>query len=364
MEKSYVLDVKKLKRLLGIIAGLIIGLVVIYKSVPYIAPFILAFILSLLIEPIIRFLVNKVKIPRKASVALSIVIILGVIGFVITNIIINIVKQVRGLLYNVPQFVEQAYVAINNLSNKDISPEYLELYKQIIKNINGLLDNLLSNVIKITDVILKGAFNTASSFPEILLFIIATIMSTYFISSYRDNITNWTRTQLPKPWYTNICSIKNNVFGSIVQLTRAYIIIVSITFTELFIGLSIIGIDHAIVLAIIIAIVDLLPVLGTGVIILPWAVYQLLLGNLYIGVSLIVLWALILIIRQMIEPKIIGSQIGVNPLLTLMGIYVGFKLIGATGLILGPITVVTLKSILSVIIKERDIKTLLLKTNK
>ena len=97
---------------------------------------------------------------------------------------------------------------------------------------------------------------------------------------------------------------------------------------------------------------------------MPWAVYQLLVGELFTGVSLIVLWALILIIRQMIEPKIIGSQIGVNPLLTLMGIYVGFKLIGAAGLILGPITVVILKAILSVCIKERNIKELLLKPNE
>ena len=244
MEKSYTIDLKKLKRLIGIFVGMIIGVIVIYKSVAYVAPFILAFILSLLIEPIIKLLVNKAKIPRKASVALSIVIILGVIGFVITTIIINIIQQVRGLLYNVPQFVEQTYGTINNLSSKDISPEYLELYKQIMQNINGILDNVLSHVAKNTDLILKGAFNTASSFPEILLFIIATIMSTYFLASYRENIINWARTQLPEKWYVNICSIKNNVFGSIGKLIRAYIIIVSITFTELFIGFSIIGIDH------------------------------------------------------------------------------------------------------------------------
>jgi sporulation integral membrane protein YtvI len=364
MEKSYTLDLKKLKKLLGIIVGMVIGIVVIYKSITYIAPFILALILSLLMEPIIKFLVNKAKIPRKASVALSIVIILGVIGFVITTIIIKFVQQIRGLLSNVPHFVGQTYDTINGLSSKDISPEYLDLYTQIMQNINGILDNVISNVAKITDVILKGAFNTASSFPEILLFIIATIMSTYFIASYRENINKWASTQLPEKWYVNICSIKNNVFGSIGKLIRAYIIIVSITFTELFIGFSIIGIDHTLVLAIIVSIVDLLPVLGTGVIIMPWAVYQLLVGELFTGVSLIVLWALILIIRQMIEPKIIGSQIGVNPLLTLMGIYVGFKLIGAAGLILGPITVVILKAILSVCIKERNIKELLLKPNE
>jgi len=203
-----------------------------------------------------------------------------------------------------------------------------------------------------------------SSFPEILLFIIATIMSTYFIASYRENIIYWASTQLPENWYENICNVKDNVFKSIFKLIRAYIIILSITFTELFIGFSIIGIENSLVLALLVSIVDLLPVLGTGVIIIPWAVYQLLVGELFIGVSLIILWGLILVIRQIIEPKIIGTQIGVNPLLTLMGIYVGFKLLGAAGLILGPITVVILKSILSVIIKERSVKELLLKIDE
>ena len=95
---------------------------------------------------------------------------------------------------------------------------------------------------------------------------------------------------------------------------------------------------------------------------MPWAVYQLLVGELFTGVSLIVLWALILIIRQMIEPKIIGSQIGVNPLLTLMGIYVGFKLIGAAGLILGPITVVILKSYIISMYKRKKYKRVVIKT--
>lgn len=364
MNKSYTLDLKKLKRLIGIIAGILIGIVVIYKSVNYVAPFILAFILSLIMEPIVRFLVNKVNIPRKASVALSLLIIFATVGSIIATIITKSIQQIRSLLTNVPQFVGQTYETINTLSNENINPQHLNISRQIIQNINGLLDNALSHVLKITDLILKGAFNTASSFPEILLFIIATIISTYFIASYRENINNWLKTQLPEEWYANISSIKNNVFGSISRLIRAYIIILSITFTELFIGFSIIGIDHSLILAIIVSVVDLLPVLGTGIIIIPWAVYQLLLGELFIGVSLVVLWALILIIRQIIEPKIIGSQIGVNPLLTLMGIYIGFKLIGAFGLILGPITVVILKSILSVCIKERNIKELLLKTNE
>ena len=364
MEKSYSIDPKKLKKLITIIAGIIIGLIVVYKSVNYIAPFIVAFILSLLMEPIIKFLVNKVKIPRKASVALSLLIIVGVIGLVIANIITKFINQVRDLLSIIPQFVGQTYNTINDFSNKKIYLEYLNIPDELIQSINGLLASLLSQLLKFSDVILKGAFNTATSFPEILLFIIATIMSTYFIASYRENIVNWASTQLPGQWYNNIVSIKNNVFGSIFKLVRAYVIIVSITFTELFIGFSIIGIDYALILAIIVSLVDLLPVLGTGVIIIPWAVYQLLVGEVFLGVSLIILWAIVLVIRQMIEPKIIGSQIGVNPLLTLMGIYVGFKLIGAGGLILGPITVVILKSILSVCIKERDIKSLLLKQNE
>jgi len=118
----------------------------------------------------------------------------------------------------------------------------------------------------------------------------------------------------------------------------------SVTFIESFIGLTFIGVDYAFTLAIIIALLDILPVLGTGGIYVPWAIANFVMGNYRLGVALLVIYGIITVVRYMIEPKVVGQQLGIHPVLTLMSMFAGMKLIGAAGLILGPTTVVALKA--------------------
>jgi sporulation integral membrane protein YtvI len=131
---------------------------------------------------------------------------------------------------------------------------------------------------------------------------------------------------------------------ALIGFLKAQSIILSVTFIESFIGLTFLGIDYAFTLAIIIAVFDILPVLGTGGIYVPWAVINLILGNYRLGVGLLLLYGIIVVVRYMIEPKVVGQQLGIHPLLTLMSMFAGLKLIGVAGLILGPTTVVALKA--------------------
>jgi sporulation integral membrane protein YtvI len=150
--------------------------------------------------------------------------------------------------------------------------------------------------------------------------------------------------QLPSSWGTKLTSLKTDLFGALVGFIKAESIILSMTFIESFIGLTIIGVDYAFTLAIIIAVFDILPVLGTGGIYVPWGITNIIMGNYRMGISLIALYGFITVVRYMVEPKVVGQQLGIHPVLTLMSMFAGLKLIGAAGLILGPTAVVTFKA--------------------
>ena len=126
-------------------------------------------------------------------------------------------------------------------------------------------------------------------------------------------------------------------------LIRAQLTLTAITFCELFIGFSILRVNYAFLFALLTAVFDALPILGVGGILLPWALYSLLSGNYLYAVGLLVIYGVIFIVRQFLEPRIIGTQIGLPPIVTLMSIYVGLRIFGVFGALLFPIIVITLK---------------------
>ncbi|WP_291574029.1 sporulation integral membrane protein YtvI [Clostridium sp. UBA4548] len=355
MEKIYNIDRKKFLKISLVAIGIIIGLVLIYKSIKYFLPFIIAFLIAQLMEPVIKLLSNKMKIPRKIGALISLIFIISIIGIIILLIIAGLIEQLKEIINFMPGFIGELYDNIQKLSSGQIKILNFEMPKEFTSHIESMAINLVSYFMNIINKIVKGAFYTAFSFPEILLFTLTTIISTYFIASGKYIIIGYLKSQVPKEWHNNIRIMKNDSIVSILKLIKAYIIILIITFSELFLGLSILKVKYALIIAILISIIDLLPVLGTGIVIIPWAIYNLLVGKIFLAVGLVLMWLVILIVRQVIEPRIISSQIGVHPLVTLMGIYVGFKLIGPGGLILGPLTVLTIKGILSMVLRGKTL---------
>lgn len=355
LNEVYNIDRKKLMKLCLVIVGTILGFILLYKSVKYLLPFIIAFVIAQLMEPIIKFLSNKMRVPRKLGALISLILMIILIGGLILLSIASFVEQLKGMINLMPQFIGNLYSTVQKLSTGEIKIFNYEIPQEFTVHIESMAMSLASYLMNVVNKIVKGAFYTAVSFPEIMLFILATIISTYFMASGRYVIINYFKGQIPKEWHGNIRTIKKDSVVSVFKLVKAYIIILLITFTELWIGLSILKVQYALVLAIIISIIDLLPVLGTGIVVIPWAIFNAFTGNIFLAVGLFFMWLIILIIRQIIEPRIISSQIGVHPLVTLMGIYIGFKLIGAGGLILGPITVLTIKGILSMVLKDKSI---------
>ncbi len=186
----------------------------------------------------------------------------------------------------------------------------------------------------------------AGAVPSFMLFIIVTLISGFYFSIDLGKIHTFLKETLPSSVSKRLSSFKRGMTGTALKYLRAYFLLLLMTFGELFIGFSILGIDYALLLAALISLIDILPVFGVGGIVLPWAAAVLISGNYYLGIGLIIIYACVTVIRQLAEPKIVGGSLGIHPLLTLFSIYAGFKLFGFFGMIIGPIVSMVIKSAL------------------
>lgn len=308
----------------------------------YLMPFITAFVLSLILEPLVKFF-QKFKLKRGISVLFSIILFLG--GFITFSIfaITRIVYELIKLYDRLPNYYESVYNLSAEIIQK-VTDLYLQLPPEalnITRDVLGTVFEKLTAFLSHTTTVLIDALTTL---PSTMIFFIITLIATFFLTKDKYLIKDFIFRQLPTNWGAKLTSLKTDLLLALVGFIKAESIILSITFIESFIGLTFIGIDYAFTLAIIIALVDILPVLGTGSIYVPWAITNFVWGNYRLGIALLVLYAIIVVVRYMIEPKIVGQQLGIHPVVALMSMFVGLKLIGVAGLILGPTTVISIKA--------------------
>lgn len=338
-----------------LIVCIIAGALVIYKSLSCFVPFIIAFILASLMEPFIKVLINKLHLKRKAAAAISILLLITLIVFLIYIILNTLIVEAKSLLTALPAYVSEFYANISSLQQKVIEVVSF-IPGDIVNSFPDTFPQLTGSVSKLLDTFIKSTYLTAISLPQKLVFVLVTILSTFFLSSDRDNISVFIHNQLPQSWLYKINKFSTDMLSSVFKLARAYIMLFLITVAELWIGLSIVGIPYAFTLAFLIGIVDILPVLGTGAVLIPWSVYSFISGDAKIGVSMLIIYLVILIVRQILEPKIVGQQIGVYPLVTLMAMYSGLQIGGVLGMMMGPIVVLMIKSIMPGISKGLTFK--------
>lgn len=337
-----------------------LAIFLVLKLGKYFIPFILAFIFSSMIEPLVKFIEKRLKISRKIGSILSILVILGTVVTVLTFIITRLVKEIINVYESLNITIDGVTAFIYDLVDKannlfiSLPVEVADAISKTVTDVTNNLENLLKPIVDIAQGTIKFAF----SIPQALIFFIVTLLATYFMSSDKHKIVVYLEKQIPSEWMKNTRAVTNNVFVALFGWLKAQLILMSITFSEVLTGLLIIGIENALLVALMVAVVDALPVLGAGSVLVPWGIVNLLSGNTRLGLSLILLNVIILFVRQLIEPRVIGHQIGIHPLFTLFGMYMGLQFFGIIGMILGPISMVILKYLLEGILKANSIKSL------
>lgn len=335
-----------------------------------VAPFLLSFFFAIILQRPLRWLDKKTK--NKHHTLWSILLIV----FSICLIIVPLIFILSELFSKIGEFGKYLFDQLNDIPTflATLEKEILDLikflpdklYKTLSENITGTFSRLIedfniSSLFKeigidtgtITSGVssgISGVFSVVKNIPSVLIGIVIGIISWIFFTKDYNYIVRFIQKQLPDSKKNLLVEVKQVFSKTILKMFRAYGLIMLITFLELFLGftiLSLVGImdnGYYALIAVGIAIFDILPVAGSGGILIPWALVSLVSGNYQQAIGLIVIYVVISVIRQYIEPKIVGDSLGVHPLITLMGLYLGYKVFGFIGMFVVPITVMTLKA--------------------
>lgn len=332
-------------------------------------PFVTAFFLAMLLQKPVNFLVSKTPLRRGLSSVIMVLFLLVIIGSILGLLISRIVIELRSFfsfilmkLEDAPSFVQQVTDWLKDALSflpASIGDSVTESVNDFLMQLLGLEEEVTAGLPQATQDSgfdfsmlsspLGAVWGTAKQIPMVAVGILVCIVSCCFMTSDYHNIRDMILQQMRPEKRKNVVRIKKIIFSALGKMGKAYSIIIGVTFLEMSIGLSILrftGIytgNYIFAIALITAIVDILPILGTGTILIPWAVWSLCTGNIGLGIGLLVIYAIISIIRQILEPKLVASQLGLPPFLTIMAMYIGTQLFGFIGLFLLPITIMLLK---------------------
>ncbi|WP_404444391.1 sporulation integral membrane protein YtvI [Sutcliffiella horikoshii] len=338
-------------RLLLVLLIITIGLVSFYYLFSIAYPFIIALVLSFLINPLVNLLEKNGRLPRSLAVFLSIMALFASVVGVVTLLIVEIVSGTEYLAKVVPGHFETLVVYVEQFVVNNILPLFNQVSTMFHSLEEGQQQSLLTNIENIGGTVASTVGEFIQSFltnlpklltwiPSVATVLIFSLLATFFISKdwykLKGRLKKITPIKAQGSLTKVFLSLKKAFFGFL----RAQATLISITTIIVLIGLLILRVEYAITVALIIGLVDLIPYLGTGLVFVPWIIFLAISGNLPLAIGLGVLYLIVIVQRQLMEPKILSSSIGLDPLATLVSLFVGFQLIGFLGLIVGPVTVV------------------------
>ncbi len=327
---------------------LIFGFFILKYVLIYFSPFIIAIIIASLIDPVVSWLDSKIPLHRGFSVIIiltliiSIFIIITVFGF--SQIYLELERLLRNLpdystLGNRTQWIFEQNNQIQELVEElDISPSI----KNVINdNLKMIYEGLRRGLIDVINEILK----LLTKLPLILTITFLSFIATFFVSRDKEKINKFILDLFPEDWRSKVKDVQNDLIKSAIGFIRAQLILITITGIITGIGLVLLGNQYAFILAVASAILDLIPIIGPALIFYPWILYNFISGNISMVISLLVLHLILAGVRSASEGKIMGKNIGIHPLSTMIALYVGFRIMGALGFIVGPGILIIIKAL-------------------
>jgi len=328
------MDTKKKAALIIDFIFLVFVGVVIYIFLKYFIVYLLPFLISftfvyLLQKPMIS-VSQKLKIPKGIITVLSLIVVLLALGLAFYYSAIKIFHFLSGLFANSS--------AVNLLSEKELLSPISTVLKIVPLEIRESLDLSASGIIKMIGeylgAILKDFMKSLiTGLPSFLISTVVSFVSACFFAFRYDDIVSFIKKQLSPTSVNIVKNVKQVVNFSVFNLLKGYLTIMIITFLEMLLGFFILGVKNGVAIALIVSIVDILPIFGTGTILVPWGIISILGGDMGLGIGLLLLYSMSAIARYFIEPKIVGKKVGVNPIVSLMSMFIGLKLFGVLGLI-------------------------------
>ena len=341
----------------------IVSVIVILKLAVFYMPFLIAFVISLMMEPAIKKIMEKFKFSRRFSSIIMFVIVFGtILGLLIWGIS-TIVSEASNLLSGFNEYYEKINNQIQNII-KSIEFSKLNLSNQLTQIFQETTSALLQKVSVYLQSFLTQLIKFVTSIPTIAIYFAVTVLALYFICTDKIYMIDEMEHHLPEKWVKNIAIHLKQITKTLGGYLKAQLTLILISFFISLVGLYImyfagLNVGFPLLIALGIGFVDALPILGSGTVMIPWAIISGLNGELTLGISIIVLLIIMSITRQFIEPRIVSGNIGIHPIFTVIAMYTGFKLIGILGMFIGPILLIILKNIFSDFIDNGIMKSIL-----
>lgn len=319
--------------LLATAAFIIIGV----KAIVFFMPFVIGWCISAIAAPVVNWLEKHFKIVKKLGSALIVVLVIGLIVLLIYLAVSRLVTEVGDLLKNIPDLYEQLANGLSQIG-QSMSGLFVRLpeevrsgFQTMMSNLNEYMGDLIS---KIGEPTVTAAGNLAMRLPFFLVSVLVSVISAYFFTVERDEVLSWAKKVMPQAVVKRMTLVMDNLRYAVGGYFKAQFKIMGVVFLILMVGLALLRINYFALIAFLIAFLDFLPFFGTGTAMIPWALYKFLVGDYKTAILLFVIYAVTQLVRQILQPKLVADSMGMNPLVTLLLLYVGYRVSSVLGLIL------------------------------
>lgn len=330
---------KYVKAVLNLIIALVILVAVIWllpKAIIFFMPFLIGWLIALIAGPMVRFFEEKLKIRRKAGSVFVIIVVIGLVvlaGYLIGS---KLVREIAGFVQDLPAMWASMEGDFNEIS-RNLSVIYDKLPKDIQNTLNSIgaqASEFAGEMIgKLSSPTLAAVGNFAKQLPTFIIGLIMCLLSSYFFVAERDQLAVSARKYMPEALLYRIRLMKRSLVKAVGGYLKAQVKIEVWIYLLLVIGFFILGIDYALLIALGVAILDFLPFFGTGTAMVPWAIVKFLSADYKMTIGILLIWGVSQLVRQIIQPKIVGDSIGVPPIPTLFLLYIGYMVGGVVGMI-------------------------------
>jgi sporulation integral membrane protein YtvI len=307
----------------------------------WVLPFFLAFCIVSIVNPVIRFVDIKMKFSHRAASVTVMIVIYALVGFLLFELILQLFYVMRDVFTQLPSYyattLNPAFARLGENIEALFNKLPINLTAQLYGLQNDLLGELQSWLVSVSQSGMSYVSRFTGRIPAFVIAFVFTVMLTFFIGSQYDQVTAFLKAQLPGRLKGMVSELKMVINDIILRYIKAIFKLMLITFVELTIGLLVLRTENAVFIALGIAVFDALPFFGTGAIMIPWALIELIQTNYTFALGLGILYAIVTVVRNILEPHIVGQKLGLNPIVSIVAIYLGFKIFGIFGMIFMPI---------------------------
>ena len=305
-----------------------------------ITPFAIAWLAAIITRPLNDVLVKKLHFPPTLSVLLIMLIFFGIVSLLIVLVISVLADVLTGLAH---------YVGSLDIQAQDISDFINDLFSKLnidFEQINVYLEQLKDQVVSWATQGVNIIWSVVSATPEAIVLVLVTLVAVFYWCRDEEKVKKVICNALPVKFRNRAVVTYDNFSNVIGQYIRAQLILITISFVICTVGFTIIGAESPLAMGLFTGVMDIIPVLGPGTLIIPWAVWSFIVGDIGFGIGLLIIYVIVSVTRYILEPKIVGDKVGLHPLAALAAIFIGMKLFGLIGLILGPIVLAVILAML------------------